>query len=143
MDINGAAAIVTGGASGIGEASARALDEALWTFSDGSFVPHGLWSGESAPIPEPVAVGWKHRFGYDDSLDVVGVHLVGGLVGTLLVTPAHPAGGGHGRRLGYPGEFQGEVAIGGRWRVLGRRAGPGISVRVGCHLPPSFRQASL
>lgn len=32
-----------------------------------------------------VAVGWKHRFGYDDSLDVVGVHLVGGLVGTLLI----------------------------------------------------------
>lgn len=29
------------------------------------------------------AVGWKFRFGYDDSLDVVGVHLVGGIVGTL------------------------------------------------------------
>jgi len=32
-----------------------------------------------------LAVGLKHRFGYDDSLDVVGVHLVGGLVGTLSV----------------------------------------------------------
>ncbi|MDH6679084.1 Amt family ammonium transporter [Rhodococcus sp. LBL1] len=31
------------------------------------------------------AVGWKFRFGYDDSLDVVGVHLVGGVVGTLLI----------------------------------------------------------
>jgi len=31
------------------------------------------------------AVGLKFRFGYDDSLDVVGVHLVGGLVGTLAV----------------------------------------------------------
>ncbi|OEU91410.1 ammonium transporter [Streptomyces oceani] len=31
------------------------------------------------------AVGLKHRLGYDDSLDVVGVHLVGGVVGTLLV----------------------------------------------------------
>ncbi|WP_305093567.1 ammonium transporter [Prescottella sp. R16] len=31
------------------------------------------------------AVGWKFRFGYDDSLDVVGVHLVGGIVGTLLI----------------------------------------------------------
>ena len=30
-----------------------------------------------------VAVGLKYRFGYDDSLDVVGVHLVGGLVGSL------------------------------------------------------------
>jgi Amt family ammonium transporter len=31
-----------------------------------------------------VAVGMKYRFGYDDSLDVVGVHLVGGVVGTVL-----------------------------------------------------------
>ncbi|MFK4227938.1 ammonium transporter [Streptomyces sp. NPDC019890] len=31
------------------------------------------------------AVNLKYRLGYDDSLDVVGVHLVGGLVGTLLV----------------------------------------------------------
>ncbi|WP_433869763.1 ammonium transporter [Saccharopolyspora sp. CA-218241] len=32
-----------------------------------------------------LAVSLKFRFRYDDSLDVVGVHLVGGLVGTLLV----------------------------------------------------------
>ena len=31
------------------------------------------------------AVGWKFRLGYDDSLDVVGVHLVGGVVGTVLI----------------------------------------------------------
>ncbi|MEW2574061.1 ammonium transporter [Streptomyces sp. NPDC047070] len=31
------------------------------------------------------AVGWKFRFDYDDSLDVVGVHLVGGVIGTLLI----------------------------------------------------------
>ncbi len=31
------------------------------------------------------AVGLKYRLGYDDSLDVVGVHLVGGLVGTVLI----------------------------------------------------------
>lgn len=31
------------------------------------------------------AVGLKFRWGLDDSLDVVGVHLVGGLVGTLLI----------------------------------------------------------
>lgn len=30
-----------------------------------------------------LAVGLKYRFGFDDSLDVVGVHLVGGLVGTI------------------------------------------------------------
>lgn len=42
------------------------------------------------------AVSWKYRLGYDDSFDVVGVHLVGGLVGTLLVgilaTELAPAG---------------------------------------------------
>ena len=27
----------------------------------------------------------KFRFGYDDALDVVGVHLVGGIVGSLLL----------------------------------------------------------
>ena len=32
-----------------------------------------------------MAVGLKYKFGYDDSLDVVGVHLVGGVVGSLLV----------------------------------------------------------
>lgn len=30
------------------------------------------------------AVGFKFKLGYDDSLDVVGVHMVGGLVGALL-----------------------------------------------------------
>jgi Amt family ammonium transporter len=32
-----------------------------------------------------LAVSLKMRFRYDDSLDVVGVHLVGGLAGTLLL----------------------------------------------------------
>jgi len=31
-----------------------------------------------------LAVNLKHRFGYDDALDVVGVHYVGGLIGALL-----------------------------------------------------------
>ena len=43
-----------------------------------------------------LAVGLKFKFGYDDSLDVVGVHLVGGIVGTLLIgilgTAKAPAG---------------------------------------------------
>jgi len=32
-----------------------------------------------------LAVTFKHKAGYDDALDVVGVHLVGGLVGTLMI----------------------------------------------------------
>ena len=32
-----------------------------------------------------LAISLKFRFGYDDSLDVVGVHLVGGIVGSILL----------------------------------------------------------
>ena len=41
--------------------------------------------GVAAGILCALAVGLKFKFGYDDSLDVVGVHLVGGLTGTLLI----------------------------------------------------------
>lgn len=30
------------------------------------------------------AVTLKHRFGYDDSLDVIGIHMVGGIIGSIL-----------------------------------------------------------
>ena len=32
-----------------------------------------------------IAIGIKYKFGFDDALDVVGVHLVGGLTGTVLI----------------------------------------------------------
>ncbi|WP_026066126.1 ammonium transporter [Actinoalloteichus spitiensis] len=32
-----------------------------------------------------LAIGLKYRLGYDDSLDVVGVHLVGGMIGTVMI----------------------------------------------------------
>jgi ammonium transporter, Amt family len=32
-----------------------------------------------------LSVGLKFKFGYDDSLDVVAVHLVGGIVGTIMI----------------------------------------------------------
>ena len=41
--------------------------------------------GAVAGILCALAVGLKFRFGVDDSLDVVGVHLVGGIVGTLMI----------------------------------------------------------
>ena len=50
-----------------------------------------------------LAVGLKYSFGYDDSLDVVGVHLVGGLVGTL----AHRLPRHRGRPGGVDGLFYG------------------------------------
>jgi Amt family ammonium transporter len=45
------------------------------------------------------AVSWKFRLGYDDSLDVVGVHLVAGVIGTVLIgvfATAVMTGGPHG-----------------------------------------------
>ncbi len=52
--------------------------------------------GAVAGVLCALAVGLKFRFGYDDSLDVVGVHLVGGVVGTVLIgivaTADAPAG---------------------------------------------------
>ncbi len=52
------------------------------------------------------AVGLKFKFGLDDSLDVVGVHLFGGIVGTVLIglfSTAEGAGGVDG--LFYGGGF--------------------------------------
>jgi ammonium transporter, Amt family len=69
--------------------------------------------GAAAGVLCALAVGLKFKFGFDDSLDVVGVHLVGGLVGTLLVgllaapqTIAIAGGGGHtSAGLFYGGGF--------------------------------------
>ena len=41
--------------------------------------------GAAAGIVCSFAIGLKFRFGYDDSLDVVGVHFVGGVIGVLLI----------------------------------------------------------
>lgn len=41
--------------------------------------------GAIAGVVCSFAIAMKTRFGYDDALDVVGVHLVGGLVGSLLI----------------------------------------------------------
>lgn len=68
-----------------------------------------------------LAVGMKYKLGYDDSLDVVGVHLVGGLVGTLLIgflaTEAAPAGV-NGLLYGGGADQLGKQAIG-AFAVLG------------------------
>jgi Amt family ammonium transporter len=52
--------------------------------------------GAVAGVVCALAVPLKYRLGYDDSLDVVAVHLIGGIVGTLMIglvaTAAAPAG---------------------------------------------------
>ncbi|MCB1271471.1 MAG: ammonium transporter [Microthrixaceae bacterium] len=44
-----------------------------------------IWIGLAAGVVCAFAVGLKFSAGFDDSLDVVGVHMVGGLVGSLLI----------------------------------------------------------
>jgi Amt family ammonium transporter len=44
-----------------------------------------IYIGAVAGVLCYLAVSLKFRFGYDDALDVVGVHLVGGVVGSLLL----------------------------------------------------------
>ncbi|MBB6626575.1 ammonium transporter [Nocardioides sp. KIGAM211] len=86
-----------GHATSLGAASGMVAGLVAITPSCGSLSPLGsIVMGAVAGAVCALAVGLKYRFGYDDSLDVVGVHLVGGLVGTfgigLLATGAAPTG---------------------------------------------------
>ncbi|MCW2765932.1 MAG: Ammonium transporter [Nocardioides sp.] len=86
-----------GHATSLGAASGMVAGLVAITPSCGSLSPLGsIVMGAVAGVVCALAVGMKYRFGYDDSLDVVGVHLVGGLVGTLgiglLATSVAPAG---------------------------------------------------
>jgi ammonium transporter len=86
-----------GHATTLGAASGMVAGLVAITPSGGSLTPLGaLAMGLVAGVVCALAVGIKYRWGYDDSLDVVGVHLVGGLVGTigigLLATAAAPTG---------------------------------------------------
>ncbi|GLW62593.1 ammonium transporter [Actinomadura rubrobrunea] len=61
------------------------------------------------------AVGLKYKLGYDDSLDVVGVHMVGGIVGALLIgvlaTTAVNDGGADGLLAGGGLSLLGKQAV--------------------------------
>ncbi len=73
-----------GHATTLGAASGMVAGLVAITPSGGSVSPLGaLVLGLLAGVVCALAVGLKYRYGYDDSLDVVGVHLVGGLVGTI------------------------------------------------------------
>lgn len=65
----------------------------------------GLIVGVSCAL----AVELKYVFGFDDSLDVVGIHLVGGLIGTLYIGLF---GTGVGAFLGFGFDQLGKQAIG-------------------------------
>jgi Amt family ammonium transporter len=75
-----------GHTTGIGAASGAIAGLVAITPSCAAVSPMGaILVGAVAGAVCPLAVGMKDKFGYDDSLDVVGVHLVGGVIGTLMV----------------------------------------------------------
>src|SRR6478735_10263588 len=98
-----------GHATSFGGASGAVAGLVAITPSCGSVTPLGAMAiGAGAGAVCALAVGLKYHFGYDDSLDVVGVHFVGGVVGMLgiglLASAAAPAavdgllyGGGAGQ----------------------------------------------
>lgn len=73
-------------ATSLGAASGVVAGLVAVTPAAGAINPVGaIVLGLVAGVACAAAVGLKYRFGFDDSLDVVGVHLVGGLVGTVLI----------------------------------------------------------
>jgi Amt family ammonium transporter len=75
-----------GHATSLGAASGVVAGLVAITPACSSVTPIGaIFVGAIAGVLCALAVGLKYKLGYDDSLDVVGVHLVGGLWGTLAV----------------------------------------------------------
>ena len=75
-----------GACTTLGAASGAVAGLVAITPAGGSCSPLGAIAiGVIAGVLCAMAVGLKYRFGYDDSLDVVGVHLVGGVIGSLLI----------------------------------------------------------
>ncbi|MEV8144282.1 ammonium transporter [Specibacter sp. NPDC078709] len=104
-----------GHATSLGAASGAVAGLVAITPACSALTP--MWSivlGLLAGAVCALAVGLKYRLGIDDSLDVVGVHLVGGLVGTLFIgLAADPNSPAAGTGLFYGGglELLGKQAI--------------------------------
>ncbi|WP_104107229.1 ammonium transporter [Nocardioides sp. 616] len=77
-----------GAASGV-VAGLVAITPACGSLSPVGSIVLGLVAGGLCAL----AVGLKYKLGYDDALDVVGVHLVGGLVGTIGIGFLATSGG--------------------------------------------------
>ncbi|MDH6224751.1 MULTISPECIES: ammonium transporter [Streptomyces] len=75
-----------GACTTLGAASGAVAGLVAITPAGGAVSPLGAIAiGVIAGLLCAMAVGLKYKLNYDDSLDVIGVHLVGGIVGSLLV----------------------------------------------------------
>jgi Amt family ammonium transporter len=111
-----------GKATTLGAASGAVAGLVAITPSCGSVSPLGaLVIGAVAGVACSYAVGLKYRLNYDDSLDVMGLHGVGGFVGMLLIgllATATVTGGDEG------------LLYGGGLGLLGRQAAASAVVAV-------------
>jgi Amt family ammonium transporter len=86
-----------GHATSLGGASGIIAGLVAITPACSSVTPIGAMAiGAIASTACAIAVSFKFKFGYDDSLDVVGLHLVAGLIGSIFIgffaSSAAPAG---------------------------------------------------
>ncbi|GAA4892253.1 ammonium transporter [Actinomycetospora straminea] len=109
-----------GKATSLGAASGIVAGLVAITPACAAVTPLGAMAiGFIAGIACAYGVGLKYKLGFDDSFDVVGVHLVGGLVGTLLI--------GFFAWDGAPAAAGG-VFYGGGWGQLGIQAIAAVAV---------------
>lgn len=107
--------IIHGKASALGAASGIVAGLVAITPSCGAVsITGAIAIGVVAGAVCAYAVSLKFKFGLDDSFDVVGVHLVGGLIGTILI--------GFLSTSSAPGGIDG-LFYGGGLESLGRQAG--------------------
>ena len=110
-----------GKSTALGAASGAVAGLVAITPCAGWVTPLGsLFIGFGAGFVCACAIGLKNKFGFDDSLDVVGVHFVGGWVGTLCVGFFSTKGT---NSLGNNGIFYGGGGHFGGWNLLMHQAG--------------------
>ena len=109
-----------GKSTALGAASGAVAGLVAITPGAGFVSPVGsIFIGFFAGVICAFAIGLKNKFGFDDSLDVVGVHLVGGWTGTLCVGFFSTTGT---NSLGNNGILYGGHGTWGGWNLLWHQA---------------------
>ena len=75
-----------------------------------------IWVGVGGGVFCYLAVLWKSKLGYDDALDVLGIHGIGGTWGAIATGLFASVGGGTGLFFGNPGQVVIQiVGVGATW----------------------------
>lgn len=140
------------GPTSIGAASGAIAGLVAITPSCGAVTPlAAILIGLLAGAICPWALILKERLGYDDSLDVVGVHLVGGLLGTLMIgivgtadAPSGAAGLFYGGGLGLLGiQAVAALTVMGYSFVVSFALAYGLKKTIGIRVLPEHEEGGL